>query len=282
VLGAGGLLAAYLILLFLLRTREAPLISTQRLEQLKKDVEGAWKVLALVACISGVVVVIAFVVGAWRNAADRQHRAQSKLFPKAAFDPSKPFELLSTNEFGDTFSIDEILGPDPAAKSHIVEIPGIGSVEFPASMSTGEIAKAAGMLYSNRSIAKRDIFDDIADAQKTLVTGTWTWSAQGGATSVPARKTTLKLIANGEKLTGTLTPPPSVRGGAQPLAAGISDGRITGNEIWFSIRREFNGNTFVTKYSGKVDGSTILGKIETPGRNGGVPLFRDWEAKREK
>ena len=47
------------------------------------------------------------------------------------------------------------------------------------------------------------------------------------------------------------------------------------------MKREFNGNAFVTKYSGKVDGDKITGKVERPGRNGGEPTSVDWNATRE-
>lgn len=123
------------------------------------------------------------------------------------------------------------------------------------------------------------------------ITGTWSWTQQrrGGAepaADAPVRKTTLKLKADGEKLTGTLTAPAGGRGGgggggAAPAPAEISDGKIKGDEISFSVKREFNGNAFVTKYTGKVDGDKITGKIELPGRNGGEPTSRDWTATRE-
>ena len=105
------------------------------------------------------------------------------------------------------------------------------------------------------------------------------------------RKTTLKLKADGEKLTGTLTQPMGGgrRGGAggaaaaapEPTPIEISDGKVKGDEISFSVKREFNGNAFVTKYNGKVDGDKITGKIELPARGGGDPQTRDWTATRE-
>lgn len=125
------------------------------------------------------------------------------------------------------------------------------------------------------------------------ITGTWSWAQQrrgggGGepAADAPVRKTTLKLKADGEKLTGTMTAPAGGRRGgdgaaAAPAPVEISDGKVKGDEISFSVKREFNGNAFVTKYSGKVDGDKITGKIEAPGRNGGDPVSRDWAATRE-
>jgi hypothetical protein len=134
-------------------------------------------------------------------------------------------------------------------------------------------------------------------AADSKATGTWTWTQQGrgggaggGGGNAPARKSTLKLKADGDKLTGSLTQPMGGgrRGGAgggaaaaEPTPTDISDGKIKGDEISFSVKRSFNGNEFVTKYSGKIDGDKITGKIETPGRNGGDPVSRDWTATRE-
>jgi len=122
--------------------------------------------------------------------------------------------------------------------------------------------------------------------------GTWSWTMQGrgGAAAnpdAPVRKVTLKLKADGEKLTGTIAQPAGGRGGggggaaAAPRDTEISDGKVKGDEISFSVKREFQGNAIVTKYTGKVEGDTIKGKIETPGRDGGEARSRDWEAKRE-
>ena len=135
-------------------------------------------------------------------------------------------------------------------------------------------------------------------AADSKATGTWTWVQQGGRggggggnTNANPRKTTLKLKADGEKLTGTLTKPMGGgrRGGAggaaaaapEPTPIEISDGKVKGDEISFSVKREFNGNAFVTKYNGKVDGDKITGKIELPARGGGDPQTRDWTATRE-
>ena len=134
-----------------------------------------------------------------------------------------------------------------------------------------------------------------ADDKKADATGTWTWTwtqalrADAPATTTP-RKSTLKLKADGEKLTGTLSQP--ARGGrgaaaADPATAApapveteITDGKVKGADISFSVKRTFGANEMVIKYSGKVDGDTIKGKTEFPGRNGAEPTSRDWEAKR--
>jgi hypothetical protein len=138
---------------------------------------------------------------------------------------------------------------------------------------------------------------DLSAADK--VSGTWSWTQQGrgrgpqGAApdaNAPARpKTTLTLKADGEKLTGKLSQPAFGRPGqggqggqaAQPRETEISDGKVKGDDISFSVKREFNGNAIVMKYSGKVDGDKLTGKIEMPGRDGGEPRTMDWNATRE-
>src|SRR5438067_571294 len=115
-------------------------------------------------------------------------------------------------------------------------------------------------------------------ADKADPSGTWTWT-QPGRNGGPDRKSTLKLKADGDKVTGTLSAPG--RGG-QATDTEIGDGKIKGDEVSFTVTREFNGNKVVSKYNGKVSGDTIKGKVERPGRNGGDPTTTDWEAKREK
>jgi hypothetical protein len=50
--------------------------------------------------------------------------------------------------------------------------------------------------------------------------------------------------------------------------------------VSFTVTRERDGNKFVSKYSGKLEGDTIKGKIET--ERGGQTRSVDWVAKREK
>ncbi len=117
-----------------------------------------------------------------------------------------------------------------------------------------------------------------ADAKKADPAGTWTWSTPG-RNGGPDRVSTLKLKLEGEKLTGTLSTPG--RGGGAATDTAISDGKLAGDQVSFSVTRDFGGNTMTTKYSGKIDGDTIKGKIEMPSRDGGAAEPRDWEAKRQ-
>ncbi|HWI58394.1 MAG TPA: hypothetical protein VNZ22_14310 [Bacillota bacterium] len=112
-------------------------------------------------------------------------------------------------------------------------------------------------------------------AQDKKADGTWTWTTPG-RNGGPERKMTLKLKTEGDKLTGTLSSP-GRQGQATDTA--IEDGKVKGDEISFTVTREFNGNKMTSKYNGKVSADAIKGKTEFE-RNG-EKQSRDWEAKRE-
>lgn len=107
-----------------------------------------------------------------------------------------------------------------------------------------------------------------ADA-KLDPTGTWTWSYTGQ--DGQSRQSTLKLKLDGETLTGTV----SGRNGE----TAIGGANLKGDDISFTVTREFNGNKMVQKYSGKLTADSIKGKMAFE-RNGEA-RSRDWDAKRE-
>lgn len=115
-----------------------------------------------------------------------------------------------------------------------------------------------------------------AQDKKADPTGTWGWTTPG-RNGGPERKMSLKLKVEGDKLTGKLTSPG--RQGGEPTETEIADGKIKGDEVSFTVTREFNGNKMTSKYNGKVSADAIKGKIESE-RNGETQS-RDWEAKRE-
>ena len=118
----------------------------------------------------------------------------------------------------------------------------------------------------------------VAQVQAADASGTWTWTTPGRNGGAD-RKNTLTLKADGEKLTGKLSSP-----GPQGAATDtdISDGKIKGDEVSFTVTREGqNGNKFTTKYNGKLSGDSIKGKVELPARGGAEATTRDWEAKRD-
>ena len=114
-----------------------------------------------------------------------------------------------------------------------------------------------------------------AQDKKADAAGTWTWTVPG-RNGGPDRKSTLKLKAEGGKLTGTVSTP-GRQGATQDT--NIEDGTVKGDDVSFKVTREFNGNKFTQKYTGKVSGDAIKGKVEFE-RNGETQS-RDWEAKRE-
>jgi hypothetical protein len=107
------------------------------------------------------------------------------------------------------------------------------------------------------------------------VSGKWTYE-QAGRNGGAGRPVTITLKADGSTLTGTM--PAGGRGGAgDPIA--ISDGKIDGNNVSFSVKREMNGNSIVTKYEGVLTGDELKLKITRPGQDG-TPMVTDVVAKR--
>lgn len=105
-------------------------------------------------------------------------------------------------------------------------------------------------------------------------TGAWKWSTTNQNGQV--RESTLTLKFEGEKLTGAVV---SLGRGGQTNETAIADAKLAGEDISFTVTREFGGNKFVSKYAGKVAGETIKGKMEFD--RGGQKQTNDWEAKRE-
>jgi hypothetical protein len=89
-------------------------------------------------------------------------------------------------------------------------------------------------------------------------TGSW-------AASMPGRDgntmtVTFNLKADGDKLTGTV----SGRGGDTE----ISEGKVEGDKVSFSVVREFQGNKMVQNYKGVIEGDTIHFTVVREGGQG--------------
>jgi hypothetical protein len=109
------------------------------------------------------------------------------------------------------------------------------------------------------------------------ISGKWTYE-QPGRGGNPGRPTTITLKADGAKLTGSV--PGFARGGGEaPPPTEITDGKVDGNNVSFTVKREFNGNTMVTKYEGTVSGDEMKLKIVRPGQDG-TPMTNEVTAKR--
>jgi len=89
---------------------------------------------------------------------------------------------------------------------------------------------------------------------------------------------TLTLKADGAKLTGTVERPG--RGGAAPTPQEISDGKVDGNTVTFTVKRETQNGTQTTSYKGTLNGDTLDLEITAPGRGGGDPVTTKVSAKR--
>src|SRR6516165_8400883 len=110
------------------------------------------------------------------------------------------------------------------------------------------------------------------------VSGKWV-AEQPGRNGGPPRQTTFDLKADGMKLTGTMTGGMG-RGGAAPAAIEITDGKVDGDKVSFTVKRETPNGTMEQKYSGTVSGDKLTLKTTMQGPDG--PVERTMTAKRSK
>ena len=99
--------------------------------------------------------------------------------------------------------------------------------------------------------------------------GTWKWTVQSPAGDIA---TTLKLESKDGQLAGTYS--------NQFGTAAIKNASCKDDVIAFDVVRNFDGNEFVLKYRGKIEGDAIKGTIEAGDLGGGGPMKLDWNAKR--
>lgn len=97
------------------------------------------------------------------------------------------------------------------------------------------------------------------------------WVAQVPGRDGQTREMTFNFKVEGDKLTGTV----SGRQGDMP----ISDGKITGDEISFTVTANFGGNEIKFLYKGKVAGDEIK---FTRTRDGGDQPGQEFTATRVK
>ena len=101
-------------------------------------------------------------------------------------------------------------------------------------------------------------------------TGTWKWTVQSPNGDIA---TTLKLESKDGQLAGAYS--------NQFGEAAIKNASFKDDVIAFDVVRNFDGNEFVLKYRGKIEGDTIKGTIEADNAGGGGPMKLDWNAKRD-
>jgi hypothetical protein len=97
------------------------------------------------------------------------------------------------------------------------------------------------------------------------------WTAQVPGRGGQTREQTFNFKVEGDKLTGTV----SGMQGDNP----ISDGKVSGDEISFTVKISFNGNDVTLLYKGKVSGDEIK---MTRSRQGGDQPGQEFTAKRAK
>lgn len=115
------------------------------------------------------------------------------------------------------------------------------------------------------------VFVGVATAEdKADPTGKWTWTVTFNNQS---RDQSVTLKLDGDKLTGTMP-------GRDGQERQIENGSFKDGTVSFTVTRERDGNKFVSKYSGKVEGDKITGKIES--ERDGQTQSRDWTATRAK
>jgi hypothetical protein len=102
-----------------------------------------------------------------------------------------------------------------------------------------------------KSLAMLLLFVAVA-ASAADITGSWklTYATENGLT----REATLDLKVEGDHLSGTLA---SDRGKAQ-----IETGKVSGDDISFSLLRLSNGDEITVNFWGKVEGATMKLKLQ--------------------
>ena len=88
------------------------------------------------------------------------------------------------------------------------------------------------------------------------IAGTWKASFE---TPNGNFETTFVFKVDGDKLTGTVSGP----GGDQA----ISEGKVEGDAVAFTVAANFNGNEFKLNYKGKVTGNEMKLEVSIPGRD---------------
>lgn len=114
------------------------------------------------------------------------------------------------------------------------------------------------------------------------VSGKWTYEQPGRQGGNPTT-VTLTLKADGAKLTGSVLGGMGGRpggGGGAPTPMDISDGKVDGNTVTFTVKRETPNGSMVTSYKGTLNGDTLDLEVTRPGRNGGDPTTTKFSAKR--
>ena len=113
-----------------------------------------------------------------------------------------------------------------------------------------------------------------ATAPANVAAGTWVYVIHIEDLDIQA---TAELAQTDTTITGT------VKAGVDKKGLDISDGKINGHSISFTLDRVMEQGTLESKYSGKIEGDKIQGKIEVFWVNRDKSATKvDWNATRVK
>ena len=107
------------------------------------------------------------------------------------------------------------------------------------------------------------------------ISGKWT-AEQPGRNGGAPRVTTFNFKVDGSKLTGNISRPG--RGG-DPMVSEITDGKVDGNNVTFSVKMQMGGQEMVSTYKGTLNGDTLELETTRPGQDG-TPMTQKMTAKR--
>jgi len=116
-------------------------------------------------------------------------------------------------------------------------------------------------------------FPILLNGQDIDLTGDWEMTTESPRGE---RTQTIHIEHDGEKLTVTMTGGPGRRGGQGGGGEITAEGTIRGNKAEWSFTRNTPRGDFTTKYTGTVEGDTMIGEVDRGGR-GTAP----WSAKRK-
>lgn len=133
------------------------------------------------------------------------------------------------------------------------------------------------LIRSLLAVTTAAVLTAVAFAADASPAGMWKWSIPGR--NGQAFDQSAKLDLKDGHLTGSILPSTTPMGELPEVA--ITDASFAKGVVKFTVTREFNGRTFTSKYEGKLDGDTIKGEVERPGRDGDVRK-NEWNASRVK
>jgi hypothetical protein len=107
--------------------------------------------------------------------------------------------------------------------------------------------------------------------------GVWKWTVQGRQGGRGFEQT-VKLEYKDGALSGIM--PGRSAGQYSVPDTPITDASFKDGQIKFAVIREFNGQKFTTKYTGKLEGNMIKGTFEREGLGGKAPATSEWIATR--